>query len=99
VKADKQQSWQVYIILCADGSLYTGITTDLERRYRQHVSGQGAKYFRGHQPVRIVFQESGHTKSSAAQRESRIKSLPRAEKLKLLASITAQIPVGMPGDG
>jgi putative endonuclease len=99
VNADKAPSWQVYIILCADGSLYTGITTDLERRFQQHASGRGAKYFRGRQPLRIVYHESGHTKSSAAKRESHLKSLPRAEKLQLLSSVTVQISAFTPRRG
>ena len=78
--------WFVYIILCSDDTLYTGITTDLQRRFRQHASGRGAKYFRGRQPLRIVFQEGGHTRSSAASRETAIKCLPRSEKQNLLSS-------------
>jgi putative endonuclease len=76
-------NWQVYIILCTDDSLYTGITTDPERRFRQHAKGAGAKYFRGRQPVRIVYHEGGHTRSSAARREAEIKSISREEKLLL----------------
>ena len=76
-------NWHVYIILCSDNSLYTGITTDLERRFRQHSKGEGAKYFRGRQPVRIVYQEDGHTRSSAGRRETEIKAIPREEKLLL----------------
>lgn len=78
-------NWHVYIILCSDDSLYTGITTDTERRFRQHAGGRGAKYFRGRQPVRLVFQEGGHTRSSAARREADIKSLTREAKLLLVA--------------
>jgi putative endonuclease len=76
-------NWQVYIILCSDSSLYTGITTDLERRFRQHAAGEGAKYFRGRRPVRIVYHEGGHTRSSAARREAEIKAMSREEKLLL----------------
>jgi putative endonuclease len=74
------ERWKVYIILCSDHSLYTGITTDVDRRFHQHMSGRGAKYFRGRRPVAIVFLEHGHTRSSAASREARIKGLSRAEK-------------------
>ncbi|QEM68296.1 GIY-YIG nuclease family protein [Geobacter sp. FeAm09] len=77
--------WHVYIILCSDGSLYTGITTDVERRFRQHALGQGAKYFRGRRPVRVVYQEHNHSRSSAASREARIKAMNRDEKLDLLS--------------
>ncbi len=73
-------SWQVYMILCSDNSLYTGITTAIERRYRQHRQGNGAKYFRGRQPLEIVYLESGHTRSTAARREAAIKALSREEK-------------------
>ena len=72
--------WHVYVILCSDGSLYTGITTDVARRFRQHGSGQGARYFRGRQPREVVYQESGHTRSSAARREAEIKRMTRAGK-------------------
>ncbi|MDD2580637.1 MAG: GIY-YIG nuclease family protein [Desulfuromonadaceae bacterium] len=79
-------NWQVYIILCSDNTLYTGITTDLQRRFGQHASGRGAKYFRGRQPVQVVYLESGHTRNSAATREVAIKNLARAAKLRLISS-------------
>lgn len=79
-------NWQVYIILCTDNSLYTGITTDLERRFRQHTDSQGAKYFRGRRPGEVVYLECGHTRSSASKREAAIKKLLRADKLQLIAS-------------
>lgn len=78
--------WQVYVILCSDDTLYTGITTDLHRRFEQHASGRGAKYFRGRKPVEVVYRESGHTRSTAGRREAEIKTLPRAEKIALIAS-------------
>lgn len=84
-------NWQVYIILCSDNTLYTGITTDLQRRFAQHASGRGARYFRGRQPVRVVFQESGHNRSSAGIRELEIKALARADKDILIASRRNQI--------
>jgi len=79
-------NWQVYIILCSDNSLYTGITTDLERRLQQHAKGKGAKYFRGRNPLQVVFLESGHTRSTACQRELIIKAMTRGEKYLLIAS-------------
>lgn len=80
-------NWKVYIILCTDDSLYTGITTDLERRLRQHGgSGRGARYFRGRHPVRIVYREDGHTRSSASRREAVIKKMNRARKRRLIAT-------------
>lgn len=75
--------WQVYIILCSDGSLYTGITTDLQRRFSEHAGGTGAKYFRGRKPVEIAFAEGGHTRSTASRREYFLKSLSREQKLEL----------------
>jgi putative endonuclease len=76
--------WQVYIILCSDHSLYTGITTDIERRFRQHTDGSGAKYFRGRHPIQVVYLEHDHSRSSAAIREAQIKSMSRSEKIILL---------------
>jgi putative endonuclease len=78
--------WQVYIILCTDDSLYTGITNDVARRFNQHADRQGAKYFRGRRPKQLVYVEPGHDRSSASKREIVIKKLPRFEKLLLLAS-------------
>ena len=79
-------NWLVYIILCSDDTFYTGITTNLQRRFDQHASGRGAKYFRGRQPVQVVYQESGHTRSTASTRELKIKALARAEKSILIFS-------------
>ena len=87
-------NWSVYIILADDGSLYTGVTTDVERRFAQHRAGRGAKYFRGRQPVEVVYREAGHTRSSACVRESEIKKLPRADKSRLLI----KRPAVSPGD-
>ena len=78
--------WHVYIILCSDDSLYTGITTDVERRLQQHGDGRGAKYFRGRRPIRLFYLESGHTRSSAGKREAEIKRMKRADKCLLAAS-------------
>ena len=80
--------WSVYIIQCDDGSFYTGISTDVTRRFRQHWQGKGAKYFRGRQPRRIVFVESGHCRSSATQREIEIKKMRRNEKARLIDSFS-----------
>jgi putative endonuclease len=74
----------VYILQCADGTLYTGWTTDLEQRLRAHNSGQGAKYTRGRRPVRLVYREEQPTRSAAQRREAAIRHLSRAEKLKLI---------------
>lgn len=79
-------TWQVYIIRCSDATLYTGITNNLERRWRQHAGSQGAKYFRGRKPVEIVYLEPGHDRSSASRREADIKKLQRVEKERLIRS-------------
>ena len=79
-------SWQVYMILCTDDSLYTGISTDVVRRLAQHSGRRGAKYFRGRRPVRVVYLESGHTRSTASRREAVIKKMQRPEKERLIDS-------------
>jgi putative endonuclease len=79
-------NWQVYIILCTDNSLYTGITSDIRRRVTQHGGRQGARYFRGRKPLRVVYVEDGHSRSSASRREAAIKKLNRAGKLRLIES-------------
>ncbi|MGB5425329.1 MAG: GIY-YIG nuclease family protein [Gammaproteobacteria bacterium] len=78
--------WQVYIILCTDNSLYTGITNDVERRMLQHAACRGAKYFRGRKPQQLVYLENNHTRSSASKREAAIKQLKRPEKEALISS-------------
>ena len=77
-------SWYVYILKCADNTLYTGITTDCERRIKQHNNGKGAKYTRVRTPVTIVYQEPSESRSSATKREIAIKKLPRKQKLALI---------------
>lgn len=79
-------NWQVYIILCKDNSLYTGITTAVQRRFAQHLAGTGAKYFRGHSPLRLVYLEEGHDRSSASRREAEIKKLRPKDKRRLIES-------------
>ena len=74
----------VYILRCGDGSLYTGITTDLQRRVAVHNSGKGAKYTRSRLPVEPVYWETVPDKPAALRRELAIKALSRAEKLKLI---------------
>lgn len=81
---EHNMNWQVYIILCKDNSLYTGITTDVQRRFAQHLAGTGAKYFRGHSPLRLVYLEDGHDRSSASRREAEIKKLRPEDKRRLI---------------
>ena len=78
--------WFVYIILCSDGTLYTGISNNVFRRFREHCEKRGAKYFRGRSPKRLLYVESGHDRSSAAKREARIKKMDRNRKLQLVES-------------
>ena len=76
--------WFVYIIQADDLSYYTGISTDIERRFKQHLDGTGAKFFNGRTPVKIVYTENEHTHSSASKREAEIKKLSRNEKKQLI---------------
>ena len=77
--------YQVYILRCGDGTLYTGITNDLPHRLAVHSSGRGAKYTLGRLPVELVWHEEQPDKSAALRRELQIKALSRAEKLRLIA--------------
>lgn len=73
-----------YILICGDGSLYTGWTNDLEKRVKAHNEGRGAKYTRSHLPVRLAYFESFATKEEALAREAAIKKLSRRVKLALI---------------
>lgn len=76
--------WYLYILRCGDGSLYTGITTDVQARLDAHRAGKGAKYTRGRAPLELVYSETCGDHSAALKREYEIKALPRAEKIKLI---------------
>jgi putative endonuclease len=80
--------WLCYILLCAGGTLYTGITNDLRKRLLAHNTGTASKYTRAHGPVELVFVECCVDKSSALKREMKIKSLGRTKKLALIKSAT-----------
>lgn len=80
-----EKLWYLYILRCADGTLYTGITVDVDKRYAAHVSGKGAKYTRSHKPVEIAYRELCGSHSEALRRELEIKALSRQEKEKLLS--------------
>ncbi|GAB6860787.1 GIY-YIG nuclease family protein [Haloplanus litoreus] len=75
----------VYVLECADGTYYTGYTTDVERRVAEHDAGEGAKYTRGRTPVELVHTERYETRSAAMSREHEVKSLSRAAKERLVA--------------
>lgn len=79
-----EKTWKLYILRCGDGSLYTGISTDVERRLDEHRSGKGAKYTRSRGPLELVYCEECVDKSTALKRECEIKALSRAEKLNLI---------------
>jgi putative endonuclease len=77
--------WFVYILECADKTFYTGVTTDLERRVKEHNSGKlGAKYTRPRQPVKLIYSAGFKDRSLALKEEARIKSLTKKEKLEFL---------------
>ncbi|MCI8552642.1 MAG: GIY-YIG nuclease family protein [Lawsonibacter sp.] len=76
--------WYVYILRCGDGTLYTGVTSDIPRRLAAHRAGKGAKYTRGRGPLELVYQEKLPGKSAALRREYRIKRLTRQEKEHLI---------------
>ncbi|MBI4864265.1 MAG: GIY-YIG nuclease family protein [Candidatus Riflebacteria bacterium] len=77
--------WTVYILQCRDGTLYTGITIDLEDRLEAHREGKGAHYTRSRRPLRLVYRERVRDRSAALHREMQIKRLSRKEKLALIA--------------
>jgi putative endonuclease len=78
-------NWTVYIARCRDGSLYTGITTDPERRLAEHNSGYGGAYTRSKAPIVMVYREPAADRSGAQRRERAIKRLSRAQKEELVA--------------
>jgi len=81
-------AWWVYMLRCADGTLYTGITTDLMRRVAEHngEGGPGARYTRSRRPVQLVYVETAADRAAASRREAEIKQLDRARKLALCAT-------------
>ena len=79
-------SWYVYMLRCADDTLYTGCTTDVTRRLGAHQKGVGAKYTRSRLPVELVYQEEVSDRSAALRREAAVKKLSRPEKLALFRS-------------
>ena len=81
-------NWIVYILQCADRTLYTGITNDLAHRIKEHENGTGAKYTRGRAPFKLLYTETQPSRSQALKREARIKSFDRAAKLRLVAKGT-----------
>ena len=76
--------WMLYILECSDGTFYTGITNDMDRRFSQHNAGTAARYTRGRRPVRLRYCEPYTTRSQALVREAAIKQLTRAAKHRLM---------------
>jgi predicted GIY-YIG superfamily endonuclease len=83
---ERRMSWFVYVVRCRDGSLYTGISTDVPARVAVHNQGRGARYTRSRRPVVLVHVERKRSRSTALRRELAIKALSRAAKLALLAA-------------
>ena len=78
--------WYLYILRCCDGTLYTGITTDVEKRLETHRSGKGAKYTRGRGPLELVYRETCGSHSDALKREMAVKRLTRTQKEAMIAN-------------
>ena len=79
-----EKKWFLYILRCGDGSLYTGITTDVEARLAQHRAGKGAKYTRGRGPLEVVYTEECEDHSAALKRELAVKALSREDKERMI---------------
>ena len=84
-KVQMESNWYLYILRCKDDTLYTGITTDVEKRLEAHRIGKGAKYTRGRAPLELVYRECCGSHSEALKREHQIKQLSRQEKEQLIA--------------
>lgn len=76
--------YKVYILECADNTLYTGITNNLQRRFKEHKSGMGGRYTRAREAVKIIYTENHPDRSSALKREAEIKRMSRTQKLTLI---------------
>jgi len=94
-KSEKEDlHWWVYMVQCADGSLYTGCTNDLAQRIEVHNSGKGAKYTRARLPVKLVYQEEAADRSAAQKREAELKKLKRGEKQQLIFTLQQSPKLG-----
>ena len=85
---ETKESWVLYILECSDGSFYTGITNDIERRFQQHNDGLASRYTRSRRPVKIRYQEGCPSRSSALIRECAVRLLTRKEKEALVGRQT-----------
>ncbi|MBI2039619.1 GIY-YIG nuclease family protein [Candidatus Microgenomates bacterium] len=76
--------WFVYVLLCKDGSLYTGVSNNLEKRFSDHKNGKGGHYTRSHQPLKMIYSEKLPNQSEALKRERQIKGWSREQKIRIL---------------
>lgn len=76
--------YHIYLLECADGSIYTGITTDVARRFREHTEGKGAHYTKARKAMKLLYTEKAKDRSAAQKREAEIKAWPRSRKLTLI---------------
>ena len=84
VAAAPSEPWFLYILECGDGSYYTGVTKDLDRRLAQHSAGKASRYTRTHLPVKLIYSEACESRTAALVRECAVKALPREKKEKLI---------------
>lgn len=84
LKEERASPWYLYILECRDGTLYTGITNDLKRRFDTHNKARGARYTRTRLPVKLVYSEILASRSAALIRECAVKALPKPKKLRLI---------------
>ena len=85
----QKEKWYLYILRCADLSLYTGITKDIDRRFKMHSEGKAARYTRTRLPIEIVYRENCKSRTEALTRECTVKALPKAKKLALIQTVNA----------
>lgn len=86
MKPDSRSPWLLYLLECERGTYYAGITTDLERRFAEHVFGIGARYTRAYPPIRVVAVKGFPDRASASRAEAALKKLPRANKVGFFAA-------------
>jgi putative endonuclease len=92
LKRKPANQWSLYVAECADGSYYTGIAKDVDKRIETHNSGKGSKYTATHRPVKLVFQETQADYSAALRREYQVKTLPKKRKTRFIAGEDLPLP-------
>jgi len=92
MKKKPSENWHLYVAECADGTYYTGIAKDVEKRIAAHNAGKGSKYTATHRPVKAVFQEPQADYSAALRREFQVKSLPKKRKIKFISGEALPFP-------